>query len=300
MKQPAKSRKERFLLAASAIFCIAAFFILFGKSAFPIFQSEYGFWFDETQDFVKVLDVGEADSILIFSNGQAALIDSGGLDTVNEVCYDLAACHLKQVDLMLITHLHMDHSGAAETLVSRFHPENFVAPKSDHHAEADETILAAKSQVLEQGGKVYTAVRGMEFTIGEFTVTVLAHYPGAKKINNRSIIVTAKIGNRTFLFTGDAENAEERALLNEKLDLHCDVLKVAHHGAKNSSSEAFLKAALPSYAIISVGADNSYSHPSKETLTRLQKIGAEITRTDQNGDITFYIEKGQIRVETEK
>ena len=88
--------------------------------------------------------------------------------------------------------------------------------------------------------------------------------------------------------------------LAEKLNIDCDVLKVGHHGSNSSSTAAFLKAASPKYAAISVGKDNMYSHPSNKTIVALKNCGAEVYRTDKNGDISFYVENGNIRVETEK
>ncbi len=110
----------------------------------------------------------------------------------------------------------------------------------------------------------------------------------------------AKIGDKKFLFTGDAEKATEADVLAEKPNIDCDVLKVGHHGSKSSSSEEFLKAASPEYAAISVGKDNSYSHPNSKTLASLRNCGAKIYRTDRDGDISFFVENSDIRVSTEK
>ncbi len=299
MKKRIKVSKANILLAASALLSIAAFILLFGDGSLLGFGELFS-QFDQTQDFVKILNVGEADSILIYSNGQAALIDTGDSETVNEVCYDLAACRLKKLDVLLITHLHMDHAGGVDSIAERFTIENLILPHEDETAEANTVVNAAKQRLQNTDCRVYTAAQGMYFDIGEFEVTVLAYFPELGEQNNSSILTMVKIGETKFLLTGDAEGAAEMALLHENLDLRCDVLKVGHHGSHTSSSEAFLKAAHPIYAAISVGNGNRYSHPDYETLSRLQKAGAEIYRTDQNGDITFYVEQGNLRVKTEK
>ena len=140
----------------------------------------------------------------------------------------------------------------------------------------------------------------MNFKIGEFTVTVLAYYGDTSNENNKSVIIMAEIDGIRFLFTGDAESKTEKALLDEGLNIDCDVLKVGHHGSDSSSSEKFLKATTPKYAAISVGQNNIYSHPSESVVTSLKNCGAQILRTDTNGDITFYVENQNIRAETER
>ena len=89
-------------------------------------------------------------------------------------------------------------------------------------------------------------------------------------------------------------------MLDDGLDIDCDVLKVAHHGGDSSSTQSFLRAATPEYAAISVGENNIYSHPSKSVVSALEDCGAQVLRTDTDGDITFYVENGKLRTETEK
>ena len=107
----------------------------------------------------------------------------------------------------------------------------------------------------------------------------------ASNTNNTSIVLRVVYGATSFLFTGDAETAEEADLLDSGTALQSTVLKVGHHGSDTSSSEAFLEAVAPQYAVISVGKSNSYGHPSDEVLARLDCLGAVIYRTDLAGDI---------------
>lgn len=256
--------------------------------------------FDKTQDFVKIMDVGQADAALIYSNGCSAVIDAGLTSSADDISEDLRSADIKDIDALLITHLHMDHAGALAKIAMSFPIDNLIIPNRDSSAEAMPTVNEAEKRVVAEKGKVFTATEGMNFNIGEFEVTLLAYFPDATKENDRSIITMAKIGSKKFLFTGDAEKATEADVLAEKLNIDCDVLKVGHHGSKSSSTAAFLKAASPKYAAISVGKDNMYSHPSNKTIVALKNCGAEVYRTDKNGDISFYVENGNIRVETEK
>lgn len=256
--------------------------------------------FDKTQDFLKIMDVGQADAALIYSNGCSAVIDAGLTSSADDISADLKGADIKDIDALLITHLHMDHAGALAKIAMSFPIDNLIIPNRDSSAEAMPTVNEAEKRVVAEKGKVFTATEGMNFNIGEFEVTLLAYFPDATKENDRSVITMAKIGNRKFLFTGDAEKATEADVLAEKLNIDCDVLKVGHHGSNSSSTAAFLKAASPKYAAISVGKDNMYSHPSNKTIVALKNCGAEVYRTDKNGDISFYVENGNIRVETEK
>lgn len=296
--------KRKIAVSATAALTAAIFIIAFANKLFgdkirgtlaPTVSD-----FDKTQDFVKIMDVGQADAALIYSNGCSAVIDAGLTSSADDISADLRSADIKDIDALLITHLHMDHAGALAKVAMSFPIDNLIIPNRDSSAEAMPTVNEAEKRVVAEKGKVFTATEGMNFNIGEFEVTVLAYFPDATKENDRSVITMAKIGNKKFLFTGDAEKATESDLLTEKLNIDCNVLKVGHHGSNSSSTAAFLKAASPEYAAISVGKDNMYSHPSNKTVTALKNCGAKVYRTDKNGDISFYVENGNIQVETEK
>ena len=282
--------KRKIAVSATTALTLAIFIIAFANKLFgDKFRSTLAPAapdFDKTQDFVKIMDVGQADAALIYSNGCSAVIDAGLTSSADDISADLKGADIKDIDALLITHLHMDHAGALAKIAMSFPIDNLIIPNRDSSAEAMPTVNEAEKRV--------------NFNIGEFEVTLLAYFPDATKENDRSIITMAKIGDKKFLFTGDAEKAAEADVLAEKLNIDCDVLKVGHHGSNSSSTAAFLKAASPKYAAISVGKDNMYSHPSNKTIVALKNCGAEVYRTDKNGDISFYVENGNIRVETEK
>lgn len=292
--------KRKIAVSATTALTLAIFIIAFANKLFgDKFRSTLAPAapdFDKTQDFVKIMDVGQADAALIYSNGCSAVIDAGLTSSADDISADLKGADIKDIDALLITHLHMDHAGALAKIAMSFPIDNLIIPNRDSSAEAMPTVNEAEKRVVAEKGKVFTATEGMNFNIGEFEVTLLAYFPDATKENDRSIITMAKIGNRKFLFTGDAEKATEADVLAEKLNIDCDVLKVGHHGSNSSSTAAFLKAASPKYAAISVGKDNMYSHPSNKTIVALKNCGAEVYRTDKNGDISFYVENGNIRV----
>lgn len=302
MRQMKNNKRIKYIVAAtllaSAIFITAFSGGVFGERLQQVFNPEAAF--DTSVDFVKITDVGQADSILIYSNGCSALIDVGTEDSAADILEDLDSAQIKRIDALIVTHLHTDHAGGLPELARLRKIDNLIIPELNDDAEAASLVKTAKQTVTANGGNAYTAVQGMNFKIGEFTVTVLAYYEDMEDENNKSVIVMAELDGIKFLFTGDAEAKAEQALIDEGLNIDCDVLKVGHHGSSSSSTKEFLNKTTPEYAAISVGKNNIYSHPSESVVSALENCGAQVLRTDTDGDITFYVENGKIKTETEK
>lgn len=255
--------------------------------------------FDTSKDFISVIDVGQAECILIYSNGKSALFDVGTSDSANNICEVLNSCNIDNIDTLMISHLHSDHIGGIRKITEFFGVSNLILPEISVESEGLGEAEYAINKITRSGGKVYTAVQGMNFKIGNFEITILACYSEMSDENNRSIIAVAEHSGTKFMFTGDAETKVEKLLLEEGLNLKCDILSVGHHGSSTSSSDEFLKAVRPRYAVISAGEGNMYGHPHNEVLASLEYIGAKIYRTDRNGDITFYVKDGVIKPVTE-
>ena len=302
MRQMKNNKRIKYIVAAtllaSAIFITAFSGGVFGERLQQVFNPEAAF--DISVDFVKITDVGQADSILIYSNGCSGLIDVGTEDSAADILEDLDSAQIKRIDALIVTHLHTDHAGGLPELARLRKIDNLIIPELNDDAEAASLVKTAKQTVTANGGNAYTAVQGMNFKIGEFTVTVLAYYEDTEDENNKSVIVMAELDGIKFLFTGDAEAKAEQALIDEGLNIDCDVLKVGHHGSSSSSTKEFLNKTTPEYAAISVGKNNIYSHPSESVVSALENCGAQVLRTDTDGDITFYVENGKIKTETEK
>lgn len=129
---------------------------------------------------------------------------------------------------------------------------------------------------------------------------VLSDGTGAENANDASLVLKVQCGNRSLLLTGDISSTVEQSLVNSGTDLQTDILKVAHHGSAGSSSASFLAEAAPKYAAISVGAGNSYGHPTAQALQRLQAVKAKIYRTDQMGTIQMQVQNSGIQATTKK
>lgn len=241
-------------------------------------------------DYVIMLDVGQGDSILICSNGEAALIDTGTEMGSRTLLADIRSYGVEQLEALIISHSHDDHSGGAEYLLKNMKVENVVVPDF----KSDEKVTELNSSISNSGASRYTAQEGMVINIGDFELTVLYSDNSDEDINNRSIILMAAAHGKKFLFTGDAETAAEKDLIEENINFDCDVLKVGHHGSRTSTGKAFLNIATPEFALISVGEDNNYGHPSSDVVERLENSGAKVYRTDYEGDIVFKFADGEL------
>lgn len=256
--------------------------------------------FDTSSDFIRFLDVGQGDSALIYSNGRSMLLDTGTVNSANDICRSLDLCGIKEIDVVMISHLHSDHTGGVQRICEDFRIKNLILPEMSVNSEGLGAAQYAMNSVRKSGGGIYNAIQGMNFEVGEFDITVLASFGELDDENNRSLFVMVEIGGKRFFFSGDAEKQAEKLLIKENLNLDCDVLKSAHHGSSTSNTEELLDKLTPRYAVISVGEDNSYGHPHDEIIEEYNKRGIEIFRTDINGNVTFYIENGKFSVETEK
>lgn len=256
--------------------------------------------FDTNEDFLKVFDVGQGDSTLIYSNGYTALIDTGTQESAAELCVKLQEYGIKQIDALVLTHLHTDHTGGVERLAEVFEIKNVILPEISIESEGMGAAQLLIAELTDNGGGVYNAKQGMNFKIGEFEITVLAVYSDMKDENNRSVMCAAEMDGLKFIFTGDAEADAEERLLKEGLDLKCDFFKAGHHGSSTSNTKELLAKMKPKFTAISCGVGNMYGHPHREVLASFEYYNTEIYRTDYDGDITFTIKNGRIIAKTEK
>lgn len=156
-------------------------------------------------------------------------------------------------------------------------------PKAVTTTKTYEDVLNA---IKNKGLTVTTPITGDNYSLGGSNFTILApNSTSYDSLNNYSIVVKLTYLNNSFLFTGDAETLSENEMINKGLDLKADALKVGHHGSSTSTSQKFLDKVNPKYAVVSVGKDNSYGHPNKSVMDRLQSKNIKVYRTDESGTI---------------
>ena len=231
---------------------------------------------------VSFLDVGQADSILIQVKDEAMLIDAGNNEDGKGLVKYLKDKKISNFKYVVGTHAHEDHIGGMDDIINNFNIEHFYMSDAITTTKTFEDILDAleAKQIAFETPKIDD-----EFDLGDAKIKVIYVGNDASNLNNTSIVLKLTYKNIRFLFTGDLESSVEKTLLDK--DIQADVLKVGHHGSSTSSSDKFIKSVNPSYAVISVGKDNSYKHPNKKTLDTLEKYNVKVFRTDELGTIIF-------------
>ncbi|MBE6757231.1 MAG: MBL fold metallo-hydrolase [Ruminococcaceae bacterium] len=247
---------------------------------------------------VHTLDVGNADALLLLCDGEAMLIDAGEHndgDTVTEYLQHFGISHLKYV---VATHADADHIGGMREVLKHFSVGEYWMATMPYGAEpTTATYLNLLSFLSERQITVTEATVGMTRTLGDAQIRVLSPVFRSEDANEQSVVCMVTYGDTRFLFMGDAGESVETTLLSDAI--RADFLKVSHHGADNATSEAFLRRVSPSVAVISCGRDNLYGHPTAAVLSRLEKAGACVYRTDHNGCVVVSSDGTDIRVKTE-
>lgn len=247
------------------------------------------------------IDVGNADATLIVAQDKHILIDAGENDMGGRVVRYLKDQGVEKLDLVIGTHPHSDHIGGLDNVIQNFEIGTLMMPKiPDKIVPTSKTytdvLKAAKAKQLS----ITAPKPGDKLELGGATFTILGPGEEYDDLNNLSIVTKVDYKNFSALLTGDAEKEAESDLLDGGWDLTADVLKVGHHGSSTSSSKKFLQAVNPATAVIHVGTDNSYGHPTKSTLERLRDAGASIYRTDLNGTVIVGSDGTTVHVNTEK
>ncbi|HOT29322.1 MAG TPA: ComEC/Rec2 family competence protein [Candidatus Ozemobacteraceae bacterium] len=257
---------------------------------------------------VTFLDVGQGDAILIRTREKTILIDAG--NDVDHAAEDiilpfLEAAGIEKIDTAVITHAHRDHFGGFLTLVEAlpigefiYSTESTVVSPGDPEATKGDDVLYKRlfRAIREKNIPLKKARMSDSFNWGSQVHVDLLHAdhphpapaPGqpALTANDTSLVFKVTTGKIGYLFTGDATALVEREMIAEHpACFPLTVLKVGHHGSKTSSTNAFLNAARPDYAVFSVGISNSYNHPSPEVLERYASRDVKILRTDHDGTV---------------
>lgn len=242
---------------------------------------------------VHFIDVGQGDSILIQVNYKNILIDSGPKDEKDKLVKYLNSLNIHQFDYVIATHPHEDHIGNMAYIINNYKVLNFYSPKIDNNTTSFENMAEAlsrknlKIKVLKSNT---STINLGENTLVEVFSPNLDYYDN---LNNYSPIIKISYGHNSFLFTGDAEEEIEQEIITNNFNLKSDVLKVAHHGSSTSTTKSFLDSVKPKIAVISVGKNNSYGHPTKDTLNKLKE--SKVYRTDINGNIVITSDGNTIK-----
>lgn len=230
---------------------------------------------------IHFIDVGQADAALVLCDGAAMLIDGGNAEDSNLLYTYLKKHDIDHLAYVIGTHAHEDHIGGIAGALKYADAAMVLCPVSSYSSKAFTNFANAAK---EQCGSIEIPKVGDTFTLGSAQGTILAVNTD-DDTNNTSIVLRIVYGETSFLFTGDAETAVEQAILDRGSTVRSTVLKVGHHGSDTSTGYRWLREVAPEYAVISVGKDNSYGHPTETVLSRLRDADVKTYRTDMQGDI---------------
>jgi competence protein ComEC len=274
-----------------ALTCLACAVALLWYAVFAI-SSRHGLE-------LMVFDIGQGDAIFITaSNGNQVLVDGGPTDAVLGKLGGAMPFWDRSIDVVVLTHPHADHLAGLIAVLRRYDVGMVLESGADYSTPEYREWRA----LLEQKRvPVITAHSGQVLRLAPQTeLDVLApikSFAGMspKNVHDAMVVMRLVHASSSALLTGDAEKSLEYDLLFSGVPLASDILKAGHHGSKTSTSEDFVRAVAPRYAVISVGRKNRYGHPYQQTLDTLEKLHISVLRTDQDGDVRFVSEGAGLR-----
>lgn len=246
------------------------------------------------------IDVGQGNSTFIVApGGETMLYDAGGDDTSSGriVADYIKSIGYDYIDVAIFSHPHSDHINGAATVFEELKVKSVYYPKVTHTTRTFENFMEA---VKKAGLKFKTAKAGVEVPFGKVSATLVA--PLSDKydnLNDYSSTIKLVWGNTSVLLTGDVEETSENEMINSTQDLDIDLLLVPHHGSNSSTTDEFLDKTTPTYAIISAGEENSYGHPHKEVIDRLNQRNIKVYNTTELETIVAALDGQKVYINGE-
>lgn len=292
-----KQKNKKFLIFLVSVFLtinlgLLVYFLFFSPSQL-----------DSTRAEVIFLDIGQGDAALIrTSKGKNILVDGGSDKSIIYKLDQYIPFYRRKIDLMILSHPHPDHFNGLIEVVERYRVDRFFYNGVHSNLPTYNYFL----DLIEKKGiesKVVWAEH--QFEIDNSQIVFLYPFESLEdKIladdNDGSLVFKFIIDQTKILFTGDATKKVEEELLAQEVHLSAEILKVAHHGSKDSSIQEFLDEVKPTYAVISAGRENKFGHPALRVLRNLENVNAEVLRTDQLADIIFEINRERLNLQNKR
>lgn len=248
---------------------------------------------------VNFFDVGQGDAVLIETPmRQQILIDGGPTPAILEKLGEEMPFWDRTIDLIILSHPEKDHIVGFLEVLKRYRVDNVIWTGVVRDTpEYNEWMSLLK----KEKAKIFIAKIGQRIGSGELGMEIFYPFESfegkeLKDSNETSIVAKLIYGKSSFLFTGDIGQRSEAKIILNASQPESDVLKVGHHGSKNSTSDEFISAVSPKIAVISAGKGNPYGHPHNEVLDVLAKYGIRVLRTDLQGDIKIISDGKNLKI----
>lgn len=247
---------------------------------------------------INYIDVGQGNAVLIKSNDKTLLIDGGNRSNSSYYYNFIKNKNVKKIDYMIASHYDEDHIAGLISILENYEVSNVLCP---NYKKDTKIYKSFKKSLKKSNANIVYPKKGDEFNISDANIQILWPNEYKKGVDNdNSIVVKLRYGNMSFLFPADASTNVEDQLIYSGFNLKSDVLMLGHHGSKYSTSKQFLKEVDPKLAVISVGKNNRYGHPSSRVLKILNDKNIKILRTDKDGDISIKCDGKKIKITTKK
>lgn len=282
------------IITVAAVLLVAVLSLFLTKNLIPIDKVFEESGLRNTQQasadkmYVSFIDVGQGNCTLLRCGGKAILVDSGEVGAAQTVINYIKNLGIDELNCVLVTHPHTDHMGAMTKILYEFKIDDLIMPEiPEEIIPTNKTYEKFLTAVSDNAGNVIAAKPGETYSYGEMTLEIFAPLRDYDNLNDMSAVSRISYGDTSVIFTGDATTTVEKDLLKKNIDYSATVLNVGHHGSKTSSSEAWLRAVNPKYAVICCGVNNDYGHPHSVITKRLEELGIEYFETDLLGTIVF-------------
>lgn len=282
------------IITVAAVLLVAVLSLFLTKNFIPIDKVFEESGLRNTQQssadkmYVSFIDVGQGNCTLLRCDGKAILVDSGEVGAAQTVINYIKNLGIDELNCVLVTHPHTDHMGAMTKILYEFKIDDLIMPEiPEEIIPTNKTYEKFLTAVSDNAGNVIAAKPGETYSYGEMKLEIFAPLRDYDNLNDMSAVSRISYGDTSVMFTGDATTTVEKDLLKKNINYSATVLNVGHHGSKTSSSEAWLRAVNPKYAVICCGVNNDYGHPHSLITKRLEEFGIEYFETDLLGTIVF-------------
>ena len=249
----------------------------------------------EGELILTMIDVGQADSFLFVQNDKVALIDCGTRETGEDVVKYLKKLGIEKIDYLFGTHPHDDHMGGMYDVITNFEIGKIILPKIKTGEVTTNWYLKLMKEIKNGDYEVENPKVGTIYELGDADMKVIGPLSEPEdNLNNYSTVLKVSFGKMDVIMTGDAESSVEKEILSLGENIDAEILKVGHHGSNTSNTKKFLDTISPDYALISAELGNSYEHPTKTVMERLEERDIEVYRTDENGTVVATITSDRV------